>query len=223
MTATGTHPPNSRIESRRPARRTAGAITRLVWLYLNSRRVPAALGLLAGLGALLAGAMYWRWNIAGGPAAENLIPLTIESAAAAIIAVTTYGPFGEPERATGRRLPYLRLASAVLLTAAAVAALAAGATAGHLPGGGVALVRNVAGISGTGLLAATGLGGAFGWAGPMAYLLVAESALAAGWTTPWIWIAHSSHDTGAALSAACVFIVGAVATTIRGERNRVPA
>ncbi len=49
----------------------------------------------------------------GGPAAQALIPLTIEAGAAAVIAVTTHGPFGDPERATGRWLPWLRLAAAV--------------------------------------------------------------------------------------------------------------
>ena len=55
----------------------------------------------------------------------------VETGAAAIIAVTTYGPFGEPERATGRWLPWLRLGAALALTAAAFGALAAGATGGR--------------------------------------------------------------------------------------------
>ena len=44
---------------------------RLPALYLTSRRVPAALGLLAALGGLLWAALHWRWNIAGGPAAKE--------------------------------------------------------------------------------------------------------------------------------------------------------
>ena len=63
------------------------------------------------------------------------------------------------------------------LTAAAFGALAAGATGGELPGGTPALLRNLAGMTGIGLLSAAVLGGAFGWTGPMAYLLVAEGAL----------------------------------------------
>ena len=78
----------------------------------------------------------------------------IETGAAAVIAVTTYGPFGEPERATGRWLPYLRLGAAVALTAAAFGALAAGAAGGDLPGGTLAMLRNLAGMTGTGLLSA---------------------------------------------------------------------
>jgi len=75
-------------------------------------------------------APHRRWNIAGGPAAQDPIPLTIEAGAAAVLAVTTLGPFGDPERAACCRLPWLRLAAVVALTAAAFGALAAGAGAG---------------------------------------------------------------------------------------------
>ncbi len=37
---------------------------------------------------------------------------------------------------------------------------------------------------GRGLLSAAALGGAFAWACPMAYLLITEAPLTAGWTTP---------------------------------------
>jgi hypothetical protein len=197
----------------------AVALLRLGWLHAVSRRIPAALGLLAALGALLWAALRWRWNIAGGPAAQQVIPLAIGAGAAAVIAVTTYGPFGEPERATGRWLPWLRLGAALALTAAAVGALAAGATGGHLPGGTLAMLRNVAGMTGIGLLSAVAFGGAFGWTGPMAYLLVTEVALAGHPTTPWVWPARPPHDLGGALCAALVFAAGAVAVTLRGARE----
>ncbi|HSS91770.1 MAG TPA: hypothetical protein VLL69_20845 [Streptosporangiaceae bacterium] len=192
---------------------------RLARLYAVSRRVPTALALLAALGCLLWAALYWRWNIAGGPAAQQFFPLVIETGAAAVIAVTTYGPFGEPERATGRWLPWLRLAAALALTAAAFGALAAGATGGELPGGTAAVLRDLAGLAGTGLLAAAVLGGAFGWAGPMAYLLITLTALSQGWTTPWIWPARPPHDLGAALCAFAVFAAGIVAVAIFGARD----
>jgi hypothetical protein len=191
---------------------------RLVWLHAASRRIPAALALLAGFGALLWVALHWQWNIAGGPAARQFLPLAIETGTAAVIAVTTYGPFGESERATGRWLPWLRLGAAVLLTSAAAGALAAGATGWFLPGGTLAMLRNVAGLTGTGLLSAAVFGGSFGWAGPMAYLLVTEGALAGGWTTPWIWPARPPHDLGGALCAAGVFAAGLVLITLRGAR-----
>jgi hypothetical protein len=201
------------------AARAALGPVRLAWLHSLSRRVPTALGLLAGLGALLWCALHWRWNIAGGPAAHAVIPLTIEGGAAAVIAVSTYGPFGEPERATGRWLPYLRLSAAILLSAAAFGALAAGGTGGLLPGGTLALLRNVAGMSGVGLLSAAAFGGAFGWTGPMAYLLVAEAALTGHPTTPWVWPARPPHDVGAALCASAAFAAGILAITLLGARD----
>jgi hypothetical protein len=123
---------------------------RLALLYLVSRRVPMALALLAGLGALLWSALHWHSNIAGGPAAQLFIPLTIQAGAAAVIALTTFGPFGDPERAAGRWLPWLRLGTAVALTAVAFGALVAAAAAGGMPGGTFALLRNLGGMTGVG-------------------------------------------------------------------------
>ena len=215
MATTATHPPPAAPAALSPV----AAGVRLMWLYLLSRRVPAAAGLLVALGCLLWVALHWHWNIAGGAAAQLLIPLIIETGAAAVIAVTSYGPFGEPEQATGRWLPWLRLGTALALTVAAFALLSAGATGGYLPGGSLALLRNLAGMTGTGLLAAAALGGAFGWTGPMAYWLATESVLAAHWTTPWIWPARPPHDRGAAICVALVLAAGIAAITILGARD----
>jgi hypothetical protein len=194
---------------------------RLAWLYLVSRRAPTALALLAGFGAVLWATLHWHWHVAGGAAAELVIPLVIEAGAAAVIAVTTFGPFGEPEKATGRWLPFLRLGTALTLTAVAIGALAAGSTGGELPGGFAAMARNVAGITGTGLLCAAVLGGILAWIGPMAYLVLTETALAGGATTPWIWAGRPPQDVGGALCAGLVFTAGAVLITVRGVRESV--
>jgi hypothetical protein len=192
---------------------------RLTRLYLVSRRVPTALALLAGLGALLGASLYWHWTIAGGAAAQQFIPLTTEAGAAAVIAVTTYGPFGEPERAAGLWLPWLRLGAAVALTAVALGALAAGAAAGVMPGGTLALLRNLGGITGIGLLSAAILGGAFGWTGPMAYLVITEAALAQSSATPWIWPSRMPNDRGGAICACLVAAAGLLLITMRGPRD----
>jgi hypothetical protein len=199
-----------------PAARPGPAWLRLAWLYLVSRRAPAAAGLLAGFGALLWAALHWHWNVAGGPAAAIVIPLVIQTGAAAVVAVSTYGPFGEPERATGRWLPFLRLGTTVALTAAAIGALAAGSTGGELPGGFAAMARNVAGITGIGLLCAVALGGVLAWTGPMAYLVLTETALAGSATTPWVWPGRPPLDRGAAICACLVFAAGLVLVTLRG-------
>jgi len=220
MTTAGLHrPAPGSVPAARTRRDRAVAGWRLARRYLVSRRVPTALALLAGLGALLWVSLHWRWNIAGGPAARLFIPLTIQAGAAAVIAVTTYGPFGEPERAAGRWLPWLRLGAAVALTAVAFGALAAGAAAGGMPGGILALLRNLGGLVGIGLLSAVFLGGAFGWIGPMAYLLITEGALAHRSATPWVWPTRAPHDRGGAICACLVLASGLVLITVRGPRE----
>ena len=221
MTTTGLHrpAPGSLPPPAGTRRDRAVAGWRLTRMYLVSRRVPMGLALLAGLGTLLWSSLHWHWNIAGGPAARLFIPLTIQAGAAAVVAVTTFGPFGEAERAAARWLPWLRLGTAVALTAAAFGALAAGAAAGGLPGGTLALLRNLGGMAGIGLLAAAAAGGAFAWVGPMAYLLITEGALAHRSVTPWIWPTRPPHDRGGAICACLVIAAGLVLITIRGPRE----
>jgi hypothetical protein len=72
--------------------------------------------------------LYWHWIRGSGLAAQHM-PLVIEAGAATVIAVTTASPFGEPERVTGRWLPYLRPITCVVLAGAAIGALAAGSAA----------------------------------------------------------------------------------------------
>jgi len=220
MTAAGVHQ-SAPGAAPAPAASPGRGLPRLAWLYLASRRVPGAVALIAGFGVLLWVALFWHWNVAGGAAAAMVIPLTIQVGTTAVIAVTTYGPFGEPERATGRWLPYLRLGAAVALTAIAVGALAAGSTGGTLPEGFLAMFRNVVGITGVGLLSAGLLGGLLAWAGPMAYLVLAESMLAGGRSSPWVWPTKPPHNLEATLCAAGFFVAGAVLITLRGVRESV--
>ena len=150
--------------------------------------------------------------------APRQLALVTEAGAASVIAAATQSPFGDPERATGRWLPYLRLGGAVGLTAAAFGALAAGAAAEHLPGGTLDILRNTAGLTGIGLLLAAVTGGALAWAGPMMYMIVAQFALIGDWPTPWMWPARPPHDLGAALCAGLVFAAGIAVATVRGAR-----
>ena len=99
------------------------------------------------------------------------LPLVFEAVAAASITVTTASPFGEPERVAGRWLPVLRLAAALALTGLAAGLLAAAGAGAHLAGGTLDVLRNVAGVTGLGLLGAAVLGGGLAWTGPAAYLV----------------------------------------------------
>jgi hypothetical protein len=195
---------------------------RLTHFYLVGRRVPAAVAAIAGCAVVLRIALHWSWDAYGA----LQLPLIFETGCATVIAVTTASPFGEPERATGRWLPFLRLGVALALTAAAVGALAAAGTGAHLTGGTLEVLRNTAGLIGIGLLCAALIGGALAWIGPTTYLIIAVYALYTQWhgpalTTPWIWPARPGHDIGAAACAGLVFAAGTVLITVRGARDPV--
>jgi hypothetical protein len=203
-----------------PPAESAPVALRLARLHLTSRRVPAALAAIAACAVALRIALHWQWNAYGA----LQLPLIFETGCAAVIAVATASPFGEPERATGRWLPLLRLGTALTLTAAAAGALAAAGIGAHLAGGALDVLRNLAGLTGIGLLCAALLGGALAWTAPTAYLMIAIYALYTQWhgpalSTPWIWPARPPHDIGAALCAGLVFITGMAAIALRGARD----
>ena len=199
--------------------RSLRPVIRLIWLYTVIPRLPAALALLAACAAGLRGALYGNWDAYGA----LQLPLTFEATCAAIIAVTAGSPFGDPERATGRRLPLLRLGAAAALTALATGLLAAAGAGLPLAGGFPALLRNLVGLTGLGLLGAVLLGGPLAWTGPLAYLFAGVYALYTDWhppalSTPWLWPGRPPHDVGGALCAAAVFTAGLIAITVRGGR-----
>ena len=137
---------------------------RLLRLHAASRRVPAAIAAIAACAIGLRIALIGHWDSYGA----LQLPLVFEAGSAAAITITTAGPLGEPERVTGRWLPFLRLATALALTAAAAGALAAAGTGAHLAGGTLDVLRNLAGMTGIGLLCAAALGGGLAWAAPWA-------------------------------------------------------
>ena len=198
------------------------SVLRLAWLHAISRRLPAGLAVIAVCAVGLRIALFRSWDDYGA----LQLPLVFETASAAAIAVTTASPFGEPERAAGWRLPALRLTAVLGLTAAAVAALAVAGGSAHVTGGTLDVLRNVAGLTGLGLLCAAVLGGALAWLAQMAYLLISLYALYTQWhgpalTTPWLWPARPPHDAGAALCAGLVFAAGLVIIVVRGARDTV--
>jgi hypothetical protein len=219
--------PAERAAAARRAPRTArrpqpvAARVRLVRLYAASRRVPAAVVAVAACAIGLRIALVWPWDTYGA----LQLPLVFEAGAAAAITVITASRLGDPERVAGRWLPFLRLATVLALTATAVGALAAAGAGAHLAGGTLDAARNVAGMTGLGLLCAAVLGGGLAWAGPTGYLVVGVYALYTQWhqpalTTPWIWPARPPHDLGAAICAGLVFTVGMAVFAVRGARDR---
>jgi len=194
--------------------------TRLLRLHAASRRVPAAIAAIAACAIGLRITLIGHWDSYGA----LQLPLVFEAGSAAAITITTASPIGEPERVTGRWLPFLRLATALALTAAAAGALAAAGAGAHLAGGTLDVLRNLAGMTGIGLLCAAALGGGLAWAGPAGYLVVGAYGLYTQWhgpalTTPWIWPARPPHDLGAAICAALVFTLGMTVMTVRGAHD----
>ena len=202
--------------------RSPGAIVRLARLYAASRRVPAAVIAIAACALGLRLVLFGHWDTYGA----LQLPLVFETAAATAITATVASPFGEPERLTGRWLPYLRLAATLALTALAVGALAAAGAGAHLAGGTLDVLRNVAGITGIGLLCAATISGGLAWIGPVAYLIPGLYALYTQWhhpalTTPWLWPGRPPHDLGAAICAGLAFAAGVAAVAVRGARDAV--
>ncbi|MGH3300327.1 MAG: hypothetical protein ACRDOK_01385 [Streptosporangiaceae bacterium] len=193
---------------------------RMVWLHAVSRRVPVALAALAACGVGLRVALIGHWDAYGA----LQLPLVFEAATATVVTISTASSLGEPERVTGRWLPWLRFGFVAAITAAAVGGLAAGAVGGHLAGGTLDVLRNVAGLVGIGLLCAAVLGGGLAWVGPTAYLIAGIYGLYSQWhppavTTPWLWPARPPHDLGGALCAGGVFACGLAVITVRGARD----
>jgi hypothetical protein len=202
------------------------ATARLVWLHLRSRRLPPALLALLASGVVLWAALTHHWWYGTGPAASEL-PTLIEGCAAAIIAVTTHSPFGEPERATPRWLPPLRLGTALLLSGAAIGLLAAGAAVGYDPKAGVGLTggilpvaRNLLGFTGVGFILALAIGGLLSWIGPLAYVAICQFALVANYSEPLTWASRPPADRGGWIAAVAVFALGLAGLTLRGARVR---
>jgi hypothetical protein len=193
---------------------------RLTWLHLRSRRVPAGTLSLAVCGAVLHAALQWHWTFNSGPYAQQ-VPMIIEAGAAAVIAVTAHSPFGEPERAAGRWLPYLRLLAAVGLTGLAIGLLQLGATGESLNDGALVLARNVIGFTGAGLLCSLVTGGLLAWTLPMGYMVFCQYALLEAWRAPWAWPVRPPADRGAWICACAVLAVGLLLFTIRGPRTRL--
>ena len=209
-----------------PPRRRVPVAARLAWLHLLSRRVPSALVALLACGLVLSASLTYHWWYGTGQRADEL-PTLLEGCAAAIIGVTTHSPFGEPERATGRWLPFLRPAVVLALCGAAIGFLALGAAISYDPnaaiglyGGMLPVVRNLLGFTGVGLLFSLVAGGLLSWIGPLAYVAICQFAGISSYSEPLTWASRPPADRGGWIAALVVFVVGLVAFTLRGPRIR---
>jgi hypothetical protein len=190
---------------------------RLAWLHLRTRQVPAGIVALAACGAVLRAALHWHWTSGSDP---QQFPIIVEAGTAAVIAVTTHGPFGEVERATGRWLPSLRLLGAVGMCGLAILALQLGVTGASLNDGILVLARNVIGFAGLGLACSLVTGGLLAWVLPVGYMAFCQYALTEAWSAPWTWPARPPADRGGWIAAMTVLAVALLAYTRCGPRTR---
>src|SRR5262249_30154840 len=152
----------------------------LLSLHALSRRLPVAIAAIITSGVALRVALHWPWNTYGA----LQLPLIAEAACAICITMATVNPFGEVERASGHRLPLLRLSTLLTLLTVATATLTTATVGAHVAGGVLELLRNLVGLTGLGLLAAAVLGGSLGWTAPTAYLILGLYALYTRWHGP---------------------------------------
>jgi hypothetical protein len=181
---------------------------------------------LLACGLVLWAALTYHWWYGAGNRSDEL-PTLLEGCAAAIIGVTTHSPFGEPERATGRWLPFLRPALILALCGAAIGFLALGAAIAYDPKAGVGLLdgmlpvaRNLLGFTGIGLILSLFTGGLPSWIGPLAYVALCQFAAIANYSEPLTWASRPPTDHGGWIAAMAVLAIGLAAFTIRGPRIR---
>lgn len=200
---------------------TGTSLARLLRLHLISRRIPAATAVLAVCALLLQWSVRSTLNqhTTGAATSARQISLLLEAAVAAVVSAALHGPFGESERISGRRLPWLRSTTATLLTTAALGAVYLGTTGIASPSGDFAPVRDAAGLIGIGILCTIIIGGHFAWVGPAAYWAVGAYADADHWQTPWTWPGRPGDDLGAALCAFAFLATSLLAITILGPRQ----
>ena len=197
--------------------RAAAAPSRVFRLHLASRGVPGAVLAIGACAVALR--VILHWNPSGSGPGARIFPLLIGAGAASIVGIATRSPFGEAERATGHRLVFLRLVTALTLTLLAIAGLAVGSAGAHLQYGILGLVRDVGGLVGVALVVAVVTGGTLSWLGPLSLWATSVYAINLRWTTPLLWPDRPPHDVGAVLCAAVVFAFGLVLLTTRGARD----
>lgn len=190
--------------------------SRLLGLYLRSRRTVPALVALLGVAA----ATWALLDLIDNRTLTKLLLIIVPLAPAAIVGAALYSPFGETERTASRPFPTLRLAQLTLLLVIA----GGGAAIANLPALGEdfrwLLVRNGAGYVGLALLGAR-LGGATrAWIVPFLYglFVVAAPGDALSRTSRWLWPLQPPAEQAALSIAVLVLLVGLIIGSLAGPR-----
>lgn len=182
---------------------------RLAYLFLHSRQVERSLTLLGGVVV-----MTWAWQTARGglglDTGPNLVILPL--IVAMIVPAGTSSPFGSLEATASRSLGPLRLAHVLGLLC--VAALGLSVTSGSLDW---AMIRNIAGLTGLGLIAARIAGPSLAWIAPLCSSIY---ALTASSRSTWNWPVHDGSAHQPALIAAVLLLSGLIVIVPHGAPTR---
>ena len=185
-------------------------MNRLPMLFLRSRRVPITIGLLVVVAVVLR--LVKGWTEEHGEFA-GLLPLVLAVAAGSLVAASTYGPFGDPERATHpvRRLRSIQLALLIPLAAGLLGL----ARIGDDP---LAAMRNVAGLTGLALLTVPVSGPSLAWIIPLAYVIYCGGPIDVQQVGLWSWPALPSSNVLAMVIALGLLTIGTVLSRERLRR-----
>lgn len=190
----------------------------LASLYLQARFFGPA---VVGGGVTGCFGWIWGWRHPGDPTVLWPALVFCPLAAACILGVSTYSPFGEIERTSSYPLALLRLGhlggvfglnSLILVTASA---------SWHRSDAPLVLLRNLAGFAGLACLCALVLGGRLAWLLPLAFGMAAYLAGGSneegGWRpAQWAWPMQSGADPVSALIAVSTLLVGFGAVVLFG-------
>jgi hypothetical protein len=190
-------------------------VTRPLWLYLRSRRVPAAVAGSAVAVAVVAAA--WSGLTNRAEVTAGLAVLTTALAAAPLgPTLTGHDPALEKTAALPwpqRRVAHLLLCGAVVAGLLAAARLA-GADFGPVP----VLLRNTAGLIGLIGLGAALAGAHAAWQVPVAWAALAAFTAAPGgprWRQAALWMVQEPGNRVAAVTAAALLLAGVAAYAVR--------
>ena len=201
---------------------------RLAYLYLQSRRAGWAALYLTGIAAFVAGLRFGLREMGrqGGDPFTNsfdgspvpFVLLFVPLAAAMVIGVAVHSPFGEMERTTSRRQPPLRLghAGGLLLCGVAILSLLALTWDGDSER---VFLRNLAGLTGVGLLTAPVFGARLSWVPSLSYGIAAFWVGSFGEAPKWAWPMRPMDDNLAWGIALVLLAAGLAALVGFGARD----
>jgi hypothetical protein len=190
-------------------------VTRPLWLYLRSRRVPAAVAGSAVAVAVVAAA--WSGLTDRAEVTAGLAVLTT-ALAAAPLGPTLAGHDPALEKTAALPWPPRRVAHLLLCGAVVAGLLAAARLAGADFGPVPVLLRNTAGLIGLTGLGAALAGARAAWQVPVAWAALAAFTAAPGgprWRQAALWMVQEPGNRVAAVTAAALLLAGVAAYAVR--------